>query len=199
MSIRVYALWGCKTSMFVVLSMLKSTLLAGSIYTTYRFVNAAIPLPNNRIFPSGCLMTFSSRIEWIAEVFLIVSETFLVCLLLFKSLAHYHRSNSTLLNTMHEDGLIFFASVLATTVASLIVLRIAGPDSRDLLFFIQALLHSIICNRLLLRLRKASDSLHSRSLSVGSISFLRPRTTSGVLSTTGGVRHAEMNETHPIT
>jgi len=168
--VRAYAVYGCTRAMLGLIGLTLSAVYGTGIYYTFRFLVSAtvVELP---LFPSGCLLTFTDPIEWIAFVVLICSETVAVTLLIFKA---YHLSRSTIMRTIIRDGVAYYVFILCASIANLIVLRVTSPVLCNMLLSIQAALHSIFCTRLLLSIRSTYAALESDMEMTG---WRRPRST----------------------
>jgi len=150
--VRAYAVWGGDRSVF---AFLVTTLTAGTIgsyYVTAVFLRSTSS-SDIHLFQSGCSLTFPDRIEWIALVILVCAETIALSLLLLKALVYYRDTTSSILIRMYRDGIPCYVAILASTIANLLVLCLASSILDSFLLIPQAVLHSIICSRLLMRIR----------------------------------------------
>jgi len=154
---RVYAMWGRARSVYLLLATVITLLAAGLFYSTAKFILPVSTAHERGYNHSGCMLFFPNRLGWIDEVVLIASESIVVCLLLRRRW-QVRPSHSLLLETLYNDGVLYFVFVLVASITSLFVICLAPPN---LLFFtmnMQAALHSILCNRFLLRLRECAAS-----------------------------------------
>ncbi|KLO17230.1 hypothetical protein SCHPADRAFT_178390 [Schizopora paradoxa] len=137
--LRSHALWSTGRVMPYVIWTVYFLGVPGSIYITTRFLISFTPSPIH-IFPTGCELLAPNKIEWVGLSILLVTETFALSLLVIKRSIHSRRNGSVsnLLRTMHTDGVLYFIGVLDTA-----------------LLMPQSILHSILCNRLLLSVRTA--------------------------------------------
>jgi len=162
--LRSYALWNTTRYMAYVLCTIVFLEVSGTVYVTTRFLISFSPSPIH-IFPTGCELLAPNRIEWVALSILLLSETFTLLLLVIKRSVHSRLdgSVSTLLRTMLKDGVLYFVGVLAGTIANLLCLLLAPQTFNTFLLIPQSLLHSILCNRLLLSIRSVDRDTSGRS------------------------------------
>ncbi|KAH8110229.1 hypothetical protein DFH11DRAFT_817476 [Phellopilus nigrolimitatus] len=66
---------------------------------------------------------------------------------------------SLMMRAMLKDGTLYYLVILATSVTNAIVMRVLPPTICNFLLAAQVGFHSILCNRLLLRIRGLYDSL----------------------------------------
>jgi len=161
MFMRTYALWGRKRPIFLALLAVFLAGTGGAYYLTGRFILAISTRQGLDLFPSGCLVVFSSnQLFWVGEVLLMAGETFTLSLLLLKRLQD-RNPMSKLMKTMYQDGLFYYLCVLASSITGFLVILHAVADIRlgYSTLTTQCVLHSILCNRLLLRLRGAYESI----------------------------------------
>ncbi|TDL25239.1 hypothetical protein BD410DRAFT_632792 [Rickenella mellea] len=71
-------------------------------------------------------------------------------------------SRSPLMTTICHDGLLYFACILATTIANLIVIAHAPEELNASLIEVQRVLHSALCSRVLLNIRSAYETQKRR-------------------------------------
>ncbi|KAI5116555.1 hypothetical protein M0805_000466 [Coniferiporia weirii] len=157
--LRAYAVWGKSPIVYWLLIFIFLGEAAGAYYTTALFISSVIPSTEIRLFSSGCLLTFPSRVDWISLVILIFSETFTLTMLLIRGFGHFRYSRSTVVRTLYKDGVFYYVTVLAVTVANFVVMRTASSFLCSFLFNTQGAIHNILCTRLLLRIRGAYESL----------------------------------------
>jgi len=146
---RAYAVWGGKRSVFLMLAIVLSLGTASGLYFSNRFLGSinVMVIP---VFPNGCIVSFGSQIQWAAFLTLICTETFALGVLLVKSLRY---PSSTLMRTIHRDGIMYYVFILTCSIVNVVVLKVASPALCNMMIDAQGALHSIFCNRLLLHIR----------------------------------------------
>ncbi len=87
----------------------------------------------------------------------IVSETIIASLTLFKGVQHLRRSSHPFLKELYVSGTFFYACLLFITLANLL-LPMWVPGIAPFLSFFQSTLHSILSNRILLLILKQRRS-----------------------------------------
>jgi len=166
MYMRIYALWELKRKVLLIIA---GALLGASFagyYLTARFTLSSDLVLNYPELPFfGCQIIYLHQTVWEDEVFLLVCETLSVCLLVAKRMRLSH-SPHTLSKMIYTDGILYFICVLATSVFDTVFLFLAPPTTNTSLTILQSSIHSILCNRLLLRLRGAYETMSSRDVSL---------------------------------
>ncbi|KAH8110210.1 hypothetical protein DFH11DRAFT_1622860 [Phellopilus nigrolimitatus] len=150
---RAYAVWGRTRPMLVLIVLLYFIFCIPTLYFTGRFIGSAtvLSLP---FLPSGCLFNLRGDIERLAMAMIMVLETFALIVLLVKT---YQMPDSRTMKVLFVDGVIYFTAILCATIVNVIILSVASP-SIWFMIFTQCALHSICCNRLLLRIRGVYSS-----------------------------------------
>ncbi|OCB87252.1 hypothetical protein A7U60_g5579 [Sanghuangporus baumii] len=163
---RAYAVWGGsrKKRSFFMLGMGCVVIWSPGFYCGVRFLKSAT-VSRRPVFPTGCLIGLNGHIDFLGMIDLLVSETAAVAVLLVKTVQMPH---SSIMKRMSSDGILFYILILGATIANLIALNTTSPAVCNFLLAPQAALHSICCNRLLLRIRKAAaqtEFFHDSQLS----------------------------------
>ncbi|KAI5122679.1 hypothetical protein M0805_007939 [Coniferiporia weirii] len=168
--LRAYAVWGGDRRVFAVLVLEYMGFLAGGANFAMRFIwditSAGFVIPR-----SGCVPTYNGKLNWPACVALLLSETFVLLVLVLKTLQV--RFSATL-NQILADGVVYYLLILSTTLANIFVLRLVPSPLCDFLLSLQAVLHSVLCNRLLLRIRGAHYPIVSFAGPQSGLNFATP-------------------------
>jgi len=157
MFMRVYAIWDCRASIRIILSCAMALAMFGAFYADARFIGATTTVEGLK-YSSGCLIIFPNRIIWVGMVVIMMCEFIsltLTCIRRFSG----SLSLSTLSKVMYQDGVAYFVCVFLTSTVNLTIVFLAPSDLRYFAFITQAILHTTVCNRLLLRLRGAYESI----------------------------------------
>jgi len=149
---RTYALWDRNRQILVFLMTMIAAAAVSGFYDLSRVVRGVEIVTDIRLFSSGCLVVFPNRADRISQVILIFTETLLVGLLVARRRGTW-RSSSVLISTLYNDGILYFVFVLSFSIVTIVVFSVAPSNTRYLTLIPQAVFHSIVCNRLLLRLR----------------------------------------------
>ncbi|THH09098.1 hypothetical protein EW145_g2243 [Phellinidium pouzarii] len=157
---RAYAVWGGDRKLSIILLGGYMALLASSGYFATRFIW--------NIKAAGCTLTFNGQLDWPAYIALLVSETFAMVVLISKAL---EGSVSVTMKRIVADGVVYYLLTLASTITNILVLRLASPTLCNFLLATQAVLHSIICNHLLLRIRGACTPVVTFTSALSGITF----------------------------
>ncbi|RPD65327.1 hypothetical protein L226DRAFT_557906 [Lentinus tigrinus ALCF2SS1-7] len=108
---------------------------------------------------AGCLPSIQDQDLWPAYMYMILAETGIVFLTLFKwYLEPVDLKRGRLFATMYRDGSLFFAIVLVLSVVNLLVMLFAPQDMSSSMQMPLRVIHSALCTRVLLNLRHASKS-----------------------------------------
>ncbi|KAI5122678.1 hypothetical protein M0805_007938 [Coniferiporia weirii] len=168
--LRAYAVWGGDRRVFALLLLGYMGLLAGGANFATRFIwainSAGFVMPR-----PGCALTLDGELDWPACVALLLSETFALVVLVLKTLQV--RFSATL-NQILADGVVYYVLILSTTIANIFVLRLVPGPLCDFLLSLQAVLHSVLCNRLLLRIRGAYYPIVSFAGPQSGLNFATP-------------------------
>ncbi|KAI0765101.1 hypothetical protein C8Q74DRAFT_1431025 [Fomes fomentarius] len=98
---------------------------------------------------------------WPAYLCMILAETGIVVLTLLKQYMNpvgEGASKSVLFETMYRDGLFFYAIVLSISVVNVLVMLFAPPELSPAMQMPLRVIHSALCTRVLLNLRKAASA-----------------------------------------
>ncbi|KAF9465253.1 hypothetical protein BDZ94DRAFT_385148 [Collybia nuda] len=163
MSIRVWALWGRDRGIKVILIVTSTICLIAliSVYVTIcgldtQFIKIdGIP---------GCLVikTKGFSASW-SYIPLIVYQMLTLSLTAIRGVQHYRMGiyGTSLINTFYRDGIIYYAFLMAFSLANLDVNNAQLSDIDGLYFYttysLQRVIHSILSARMLLHLRQGQD------------------------------------------
>jgi len=159
MYLRLYAVWERRRPILIMLSFVLFCAAVSSYYVAARF-SLAVSMLDVKIFSAVCFPEFPNSILWICDAVLIFCESLSVCLLLIKG-AQFQHCRLRLTRLILSDGISYYIYVLTSSIITLVMLTRAPPGLRQLAPQLQTALHSIICTRLLLRLRGAYESIQS--------------------------------------
>ncbi|TDL23385.1 hypothetical protein BD410DRAFT_787192 [Rickenella mellea] len=104
---------------------------------------------------TGCALHFANRNAWITFLLVMLDESTFVILLSIKAWQHFQNGRSRLMVGMYNDGLLHFACILASSIANLITVVVAPVELHSFLIVVQRVMHSVLCNRVLLHIRGA--------------------------------------------
>jgi len=179
--IRAYAVWKPQRLVQIILANIYLMVVVGSLYVQYRFFRGVTRLHNSCKFSRvevlmailalqssqlpligirrGCLFTFKNDLVWINCVVILAVETLAIGLLVAKAIVmqrQFHLTNG-LLEIMVRDGVVYYLCTFALSIANLVVLRGTSGSVRDGLLPTQAVLQSILCNRLLFHVHVVNE------------------------------------------
>ncbi|TDL25205.1 hypothetical protein BD410DRAFT_630709 [Rickenella mellea] len=154
--LRAYAVWGTHfNNLFAVMFCIILCTFGLAVWAESKYLggvfSTGVPAKGMR----GCTLFFKNRLLWIDLVLVTVVEFTSTGLLVIKAIQHFRITRSSLMTTIYHDGVLYFACVLATTVANLIVVLSASADINNFLIVVQRVLHSVLCSRVLLHIRSA--------------------------------------------
>ncbi|KAM5541793.1 hypothetical protein V8D89_004522 [Ganoderma adspersum] len=164
---RTYALWGCNKPILYFTIFASALMVPHVFYVVYDMLrwNTMWFAENGPVVQAfGCLPVLNDRDSWPAFVYLISAELMVVLLTLLRRylepLAFPDSSSysSVLLCTMYRDGTWFWAIVLVFSVGNLFMMFFAPKELRSSMQQAVRTVHSALCTRVLLNLRKAAAS-----------------------------------------
>ncbi|PBK82107.1 hypothetical protein ARMGADRAFT_895398, partial [Armillaria gallica] len=148
--IRTYAIWDRHKAVFwcfigiVIICFIPEVVGVGLQLKTIQFVG---PFDHY-----GCL-SHSANVTKFLYIPVIVSETIIASLTLFKGVQHLRRSSHPFLTELYVSGMFFYACLLFMTLANILV-PIWAPSIALFLGSFQINLHSILTNRIMLLILK---------------------------------------------
>ncbi|KAL1941571.1 hypothetical protein VTO73DRAFT_7010 [Trametes versicolor] len=157
------------SSYFVVFAMSATGLgiVIPSIIICYSFLTK-ITYPDAAILRliGGCIPTVEDRPVWVLYMCLIISETVVVLLTFYKMWqTHVDKTHrSPLVHTMYRDGALYYILLLAVSVLNLCFMLLAPQAASGLIQMPFRIIHSALCSRVLLNLRKVAAKLTDMSI-----------------------------------
>ncbi|TDL19481.1 hypothetical protein BD410DRAFT_792093 [Rickenella mellea] len=153
--LRTWAIWDRNRIVTAIILVEANAFLAVDIFLINKYLQGSEYLP---IFStSGCTLIFHdhSLKLFIAFIQIVVSETTFVVLLAIKARQHYRLNQATWLTRVYEDGFIQYLLILANTIVNLSLLVAAGPAIQGSSIVFQQVVHNVLCNRVIFRVRGA--------------------------------------------
>ncbi|EIW55876.1 uncharacterized protein TRAVEDRAFT_50363 [Trametes versicolor FP-101664 SS1] len=152
-------------SYFVVFAMSATGLgiVIPSIIICYSFLTK-ITYPDAAILHliGGCIPTVEDRPVWVLYMCLIISETGESESAPSTHVDKTHRS--PLVHTMYRDGALYYILLLAVSVLNLCFMLLAPQAASGLIQMPFRIIHSALCSRVLLNLRKVAAKLTDMSI-----------------------------------
>ncbi|TDL19482.1 hypothetical protein BD410DRAFT_436962 [Rickenella mellea] len=189
--LRTWAIWERNRIVTAIMLIQANAFLGADIYFIRRYVQGTEYLPY--FSTSGCTIRFHNRLIFIGFIQILVSETTMVILLAIKARQHYRLNQATWLTRVYEDGFIQYLLILANSILNVILLVAAGGAIQGSSIVLQQVMHSVLCNRVLFRVRgayqrseKASPTMTTES--VGVLTTMVPATMLHQLSTEWSTR-----------
>ncbi|KAI5117121.1 hypothetical protein M0805_007968 [Coniferiporia weirii] len=167
-AIRVYTIWQQSRMIMILLAGLLIPMILANFAITVIYLDSSVVV-DTKILHAGCLISFPDRIEWIAALSLFFTEAAILSLTLWKGASYCKQMGinvedgtfSTLMTILLQDGLLYCSCILFATLANVLFIKLASDSVSFFLLATQTSLHSILCTRLLLRLRRANAHLSS--------------------------------------
>ncbi|EJD06722.1 uncharacterized protein FOMMEDRAFT_144646 [Fomitiporia mediterranea MF3/22] len=161
--LRAYALWKQSRIACIVLLIVGSGSAVGGYYlsVTQGLSGKSSPI---KLFHSGCIIAFSGTHLWIGYLTLVCCETISFGLVLARAVMNYRDSGSfnKLMKTMVTSGILYYLCLIFIALGNMILLRFQSRYPRGLyLINLQGILCCILCNRLLLHLRRNNTKLRT--------------------------------------
>ncbi|TDL25194.1 hypothetical protein BD410DRAFT_785052 [Rickenella mellea] len=154
--LRAFAVWGSHLNkFFACLFSLFFCTFGLAIWVNSIYFSGITSTGNPVRGMKGCAFVFANRLEWV-DLFLVAFVEFIsTILLMVKAFQHFRLTRRSLMTTIYNDGLLYFSCILATTIANLFVVFTAPAQLNNFLIVVQRVLHSVLCNRVVLHIREA--------------------------------------------
>ncbi|KAG2048253.1 hypothetical protein BDR06DRAFT_962886 [Suillus hirtellus] len=142
--------------------------------------------------PPGTCYFESTRNAAIVYLFLVIFESVMLILNVYKRIRDYKDFQSGIIVTLYHGGMFYMLCILAVTLAN-VICEGALPSAYSNMFdSLQLVVHSVLASRILFRLRDSNERVHVPSMSVMTldtqINYLRPSLMSmSGMGTTGQV------------
>ncbi|KAI0365961.1 hypothetical protein BV20DRAFT_692228 [Pilatotrama ljubarskyi] len=114
----------------------------------------------------GCVPSIDDRPGWVLYMCILISETVVVSLTLSK-MWHCSRDpqhRSLLVHTMYRDGSLYYVLLLVLSITNLCFMLLAPKPASSVIQMPLRVVHSTLCTRVLLNLRKVAAKLSDMSL-----------------------------------
>ncbi|KAI0765089.1 hypothetical protein C8Q74DRAFT_1026026 [Fomes fomentarius] len=159
---RTLALWNYHVYVKILIAGGLIELVPVVVYAVYQAL-VYTEYPSNDVLKiMGCVPGTQDSDAWPAYACLILGETTIVVLTIIKRYTSdsdfESASNGTgrLIHTMYRDGSFFYAIVLAVSIMNLLMMLLAPPELISSTQMPLRVVHSALCTRVLLNLRKAA-------------------------------------------
>ncbi|KAJ6450794.1 hypothetical protein C8R45DRAFT_1042794 [Mycena sanguinolenta] len=162
--LRTWALWERSRSVLVWLIILGACALIPTIAVTELEIRSLLYIPTTGV---GCTVGKARAIIIVAYILVLLLETTIVILTAVKAFRHLRYSREPWLIRLYRDGMMFYVCLLLISLANILVPILAPSMFSNWLASPQRVLHSVLCTRVLLRIRAPSH----RTLSRDSITF----------------------------
>lgn len=149
--IRTYAIWDRRRAIFWcfigigIFCFIPTVICMAMELKTAQFV----ALPNH----PDCLNVSPPYLLAVAFIFMLVIDTIIALLTLFKGVEHLRRSNHPFLTEFYASGMLFYICIFIISLANILV-PMWAPDLIGFLSGFQRIFHSILCNRVMLLILK---------------------------------------------
>ncbi|KAG1891559.1 uncharacterized protein F5891DRAFT_1070177 [Suillus fuscotomentosus] len=143
--------------------------------------------------PLGTCYFESTRNAAIVYLFLVIFESVMLILNVYKRIRDYKDFQSGIIVTLYHGGMFYMFCILSVTLAN-VIFEGALPSAYSNMFdSLQLVVHSVLASRILFRLRDSNERVHVPSMSVMTldtrINYLRPSSMSmSGMGTTSEVR-----------
>ncbi|KAI0765102.1 hypothetical protein C8Q74DRAFT_1370958 [Fomes fomentarius] len=155
------ALWGFNRFVVILLAGAAVEMIPLVLWVVYNTL-AEVTYPTTEVLHiTGCVPNTQDQDTWPAYLCMIFAETGIVVLTLLKQYMNpvgEGASRSVLFETMYRDGLFFYAIVLSISVVNVLMMLLAPPELSPAMQMPLRVIHSALCTRVLLNLRKAASA-----------------------------------------
>ncbi|TBU42337.1 hypothetical protein BD309DRAFT_991780 [Dichomitus squalens] len=142
-------------------------MLPFALYVVSQVASSAIQYPDSIVRVLGCVPCVQDQDAWPAYACLICAETGIIVITLLKrksAVVVEGISEGAVFHTMYRDGTAFFAIVLALSILNLLVMLLAPQELSSFMQMPLRVVHSALCTRVLLNLRKAAARSSGQTL-----------------------------------
>ncbi|RPD76672.1 hypothetical protein L226DRAFT_611991 [Lentinus tigrinus ALCF2SS1-7] len=173
--------------------MLVPFMLGPMVAVMWIYVHSLTYPPRHLLDRTGCMPMIADQLGWVHYATLLVSETTVV----FLTLLYWYQSSTkadapligNIYRTMYRDGTIFYIIMLAASIANMCFMFVLPKAVSSALQLPFRTVHSALCSRVLLHLRKAAARTSNSSVYDHTISTFRLAALSSIttaeFSTTG--------------
>ncbi|KAF9267740.1 hypothetical protein L218DRAFT_995320 [Marasmius fiardii PR-910] len=160
LTLRVWAVWRRSIPVAIGLVMFYVACWVPSFVLFDRFLSAEkfapLPLPILR----GCFITGGNNFLWVCWVLMMVYDTGIFVMILIPGISAYRRGGrSELIETVHQDGVIYYAFIFLTSLINVIVILTLSHDLVHLLSTFERVFHSSLNSRAILHIRQVAAHL----------------------------------------
>jgi len=155
LALRTYAIWQRKRLVLIILCLSSAITFIPAIVVTHIELKSLIYVPSE--FP-GCRLSTASSIIIVAYILLALSETIMAVLTGIEAYRHLRHSQSRWVLQLYQEGLLFYIYLLCISLANILVPILAPRIFANWLATPQRVMHSVLCNRVLLLILKQRSS-----------------------------------------
>ncbi|KDR66170.1 hypothetical protein GALMADRAFT_259632 [Galerina marginata CBS 339.88] len=155
LALRTYAIWQGRRLILIILCVSSAVTFIPAIVVTH------IELKSLKYVPSelaGCRLSTASSIIIVAYISLALFETIMAVLTGIEAYRHLRHSQSRWVVQLYREGLIFYVYMLVISIANILVPILAPRIFANWLATPQRVMHSVLCNRVLLLILKQRSS-----------------------------------------
>ncbi|KAM5541795.1 hypothetical protein V8D89_004524 [Ganoderma adspersum] len=155
--VRTIALWGFNRYLITFIALAAIQLIPETYYCVYNWVSFLEFTSRSSTF--GCFTGVESQDAWLPFFIFVCVEIFVVALTLINRFRHHNFTGSTgsrMIQTLYRDGTTFWMIVLVFFMSNLVVMIQAPVEMSNCMHPLVRAVHSALCTRVLLNLRKAA-------------------------------------------
>ncbi|KAK0240572.1 hypothetical protein EDD85DRAFT_825785 [Armillaria nabsnona] len=154
--VRTCALYGNSKRIIYGLGLVWTIWVFGNSWPIVKFMKSSVFEHQVSALIPGCYLTKASPLILICFVSLLLLETLMVVMTVWKAFKLFRGSTNLLISRFFRDGIIYYICLFALTLANVLVILLAPNDMLDLLDTLLRVSHSTLCCRLLLGLRETA-------------------------------------------
>ncbi|KAJ7627436.1 hypothetical protein FB45DRAFT_60813 [Roridomyces roridus] len=151
--LRTYALWERKRSVLIVLCTMFLMTLVVAFVTTYLELRS-LHYSDVQTDGVGCTLAKAGSVIIFGYLMLLVSETVIVILTAIKAYRDLRFARLPWLVQLYREGILFYVYIFAISLANILVPALAPSRFSNWLASPQRVLHSVLCTRVLLLIRR---------------------------------------------
>ncbi|RPD64480.1 hypothetical protein L227DRAFT_330113 [Lentinus tigrinus ALCF2SS1-6] len=158
--IRTIALRDFNKRVIMTMILLAAIMLIPTLSVMYIYVRSLTTnYPSEKTLKAvGCIPSIADQVGWVFYVTTLISETMVILLTLLKPYRSYVRGHRMLLlmHTMYRDGTLFYLIILGFSIANICCMFAAPVAAMPLLQEVLRAVHSTLCSRVLINLRRVA-------------------------------------------
>ncbi|KAJ8468234.1 hypothetical protein ONZ51_g9768 [Trametes cubensis] len=174
---RTLALYEFNPWIMCIMATIALGVIVPGLYMSH-YVLSRIQYPSRAVLEiSGCVPSIDDGLSWVLYMCVLISETVVIALTVYKmwQTSVDLKQRSLLVWTMYRDGSLYYVVLLVLSIVNLCFMLLAPKAATSIIQMPLRVVHSTLCTRVLLNLRKVAARLADMTLTLESRSAAHPR------------------------